>query len=53
MAQIFHPSTNTIAKVSIFGGVFILAGAAVSDYGFVLPLRCDGVGVLWNNRYPF
>lgn len=28
MAQIFHPSTNTIAKVSILGGVFILAGLA-------------------------
>lgn len=25
MTQIFHPSTNTIAKVSIFGGIFILA----------------------------
>src|SRR6202035_2705248 len=25
MAQIFHRSTNTIAKVSIFGGVFFLA----------------------------
>ena len=25
MPQIFHRSTNTIAKVSIFGGVFILA----------------------------
>ncbi len=25
MAQIFHPSTNTIARVSIFGGIFILA----------------------------
>jgi hypothetical protein len=25
MAQIFHPSTNTISKVSIFGAVFILA----------------------------
>jgi hypothetical protein len=23
---LFHPSTNTIAKVSIFGGIFILAG---------------------------
>jgi hypothetical protein len=28
MPQIFHPSTNTISKVSIFGGVFILAGLA-------------------------
>jgi hypothetical protein len=26
MAQIFHPSTNTIARVSIFGAVFIVAG---------------------------
>ena len=28
MAQIFHPSTNLIAKASIFGAVFMLAGAA-------------------------
>lgn len=26
MSQVFHPSTNTISKVSIFGAVFILAG---------------------------
>jgi hypothetical protein len=26
MAQIFHPSTNTISKVSIFGGVFFVGG---------------------------
>lgn len=26
MAQIFHPSTNTISRVSILGGVFLLAG---------------------------
>ena len=26
MAQIFHPSTNTFAKLSIFGGAFILVG---------------------------
>ncbi len=25
MAQIFHPSTNTISRVSIFGAVFLLA----------------------------
>ena len=29
MAQIFHPSTNTIAKVSIFGAVFIVAAIFV------------------------
>jgi hypothetical protein len=26
MSQIFHPSTNTISRVSIFGAVFIVAG---------------------------
>lgn len=25
MAQIFHPSTNTISRVSIFGGIFIVS----------------------------
>jgi len=25
MAQVFHPSTNTLSKVTIFGGVFFLA----------------------------
>lgn len=27
MAQIFHPSTNTLSKVSIFGILFVLAGS--------------------------
>ena len=26
MAQIFHPSTNTISRVSLFGAVFVIAG---------------------------
>jgi hypothetical protein len=28
MAQIFHPSTNTFSKLSIFGAVFLLAAVA-------------------------
>ncbi|MFQ5637758.1 MAG: cytochrome c3 family protein [bacterium] len=28
MAQIFHPSTNTFSKVTIFGAIFILAAGA-------------------------
>jgi hypothetical protein len=28
MAQVFHPSTNTISKVTIFGAVFLLGAAA-------------------------
>ena len=27
MAQLFHPSFNTLARVSILGGVFIVCGA--------------------------
>jgi hypothetical protein len=34
MAQIFHPSSNTFAKVTIFGAVFFLAGLA-------------GIGLIW------
>jgi hypothetical protein len=38
MAQIFHPSTNTFSKVSIFGAVFILGG---SLYGLAVINRSD------------
>lgn len=32
MAQIFHPGTNTIARVSIFGGVFIVGALLYVTY---------------------
>ncbi len=40
MAQIFHPSTNTFSKVSIFGALFAIAGllwglAAINRSGYV------------------
>jgi hypothetical protein len=40
MAQIFHPSTNTFSRLSIFGAVFLLAalawlGAAVNRSSYV------------------
>lgn len=38
MAQIFHPSTNTFAKVSIFGALFVLGG---SLYGLAVINRSD------------
>ena len=31
MAQIFHRSTNTISKVSIFGAVFFVALSVLAD----------------------
>ena len=32
MAQIFHPSTNTIAKLSIVGVVLLLPAVSVAGY---------------------
>lgn len=32
MAQIFHPSANTLARLSIFGGAFVALGALVLTY---------------------
>ena len=34
MAQIFHRSTNTISRVSIFGAVFIVAALAWAGAAF-------------------
>src|SRR6185295_9973684 len=53
MAQIFHPSTNTIANVSIFGGVFILAGVAALIMVFVRSAYATGVGVFVEQPVPF
>lgn len=53
MAQIFHPSTNTIAKVTIFGGVFILAGVAALIMAFVRSSYATGVGVFVEQPVPF
>ena len=32
MAQIFHPSTNTLSRLSIFGAAFIALGLLVLSY---------------------
>lgn len=53
MAQIFHPSTNTIAKVTIFGGVFILAGVVALVMAFVRSSYATGVGVFVEQPVPF
>jgi hypothetical protein len=53
MPQIFHRSFNTVSKVSIFGAVFILAGAG---WAFARWSRSDyvtGVGVALDQPVPF
>ena len=53
MAQIFHPSTNTISKLSIFGSVIVLASlvaalAAINESPYITE-----VGVARNQPVPF
>ena len=53
MAQIFHRSTNVLAKVSIFGAVFILAGIGWAVGAFVRSPYMTGVGVPIQQPVPF
>jgi len=53
MAQIFHPSTNTISKVSIFGGVFILASLVWLGLALVDSAYATQVGVVIEQPVPF
>lgn len=45
MAQIFHRSTNTLSRVSIFGAVFVVAGLVAAGGLFVRSPYVTGVGV--------
>jgi hypothetical protein len=53
MAQIFHPSANTISKVSIFGAVFFLAGLGALAYFVSLSPYVTQVSVVREQPVPF
>jgi hypothetical protein len=53
MAQIFPRSFNVLARVSIFGAVFILAGVGWVVYAFVRAPYVSGVGVALQQPVPF
>ncbi len=53
MAQIFHPSTNTISKVSIFGAVFFLGGLLYVANGVSRSSYVTRVGVAREQPVPF
>jgi len=53
MAQIFHRSTNVLAKVSIFGALFILVGIGWAVGAFVRSPYVTGVGVAVQQPVPF
>lgn len=51
--QIFHPSTNTISKVSIFGAVFFLGGGLWVANEFTRSSYMTGVNVAREQPVPF
>src|SRR5262245_28062328 len=53
MAQIFHPSTNTIARASVFGGVIILALAGWAVAKWVRSPYVTQVDVVRDQPVPF
>ncbi|MDH3443569.1 MAG: cytochrome c family protein [Deltaproteobacteria bacterium] len=53
MSQIFHPSTNTLSKVSIFGGIFFVAGLILALAIFDRSLYSTEVSVARDQPVPF
>lgn len=53
MPQIFHPSFNTISRVSIFGALFFVAAAVMAGYQFVRSPYVTEVGVVREQPVPF
>ncbi len=53
MPQVFHPSMNTISRVSIFGAVFILAAVGALLYVFVRSPYVTEAGVVRVQPVPF
>lgn len=53
MSQIFHPASNTFARATIFGAVFVLAGIIAVGWFLVRSSYATGVGVPVNQPVPF
>ncbi|MFB3817134.1 MAG: cytochrome c3 family protein [Candidatus Methylomirabilales bacterium] len=53
MAQIFRPSTNTLARASIVGGALLVAAISVGVYAFVKSPYVSEVGVPRIQPVPF
>ena len=51
--QIFHPSTNSISKVTIFGAVFIITAFFVVLWVYVRSPYVTGAGVVREQPVPF
>ena len=53
MAQLFRPTTNTLARLSIVGGGILAAGVLLGVAGFVYSSYMTGIGVARHQPVPF
>ena len=53
MAQLFHPSFNTLSRLSIFGGAFGALGLILGFYGYNLSPYVTQQGVVKEQPVPF
>ena len=53
MAQIFHPSMNTVSRVTIFGAVFFVLGALAVNYIIYRSPYVTQVSVVVDQPVPF
>jgi Zn ribbon nucleic-acid-binding protein len=53
MPQVFHPSMNTLSRVTIFGAVLIVAGALTVIFAIVRSPYVTEVGVVREQPVPF
>ncbi|MDB5339607.1 MAG: hypothetical protein JWN70_5226 [Planctomycetaceae bacterium] len=53
MAQIFHPSMNIVARVTIFGAIFFAAGISLAGWAFVNSPYVTQVNVVREQAVPF
>jgi hypothetical protein len=53
LPQIFHPSFNTVSKVTIFGAVFFLAAGGVAVAAFIRSGYATNAGITRDQPVPF
>ncbi|MGH9324196.1 MAG: cytochrome c3 family protein [Vicinamibacteria bacterium] len=53
MPQIFHPSTNTLSRLSIFGALFLVLGLVWLSYEITRSNYVTGVGAVFDQPVPF
>ncbi|HUE69723.1 MAG TPA: cytochrome c3 family protein [Pirellulaceae bacterium] len=53
MPQVFHPSTNTVARASVFGGLFLIAAVVYAGNAFLRSSYVTQADVVRDQPVPF